>query len=544
MQDSCQLIFTEMPWKSAILHPHLGEPPTFGYMSMDSNSQQVDLLESLTRHMNSGASFDVIVDDLYKKVRPILPCDHLAIAFLHADTQTLILGPVRSFGAKLIDTGFREPVVKSALVSLFPQAASRRIGNLLKHRAKYPRSGLLKLLVEAKLNSSLTVPLVTAGVPAGVLWLASRERDAYTREHCSFLNVVARHLAMLLEKSRLIGKAVIGAQVKGHLLEENSRLRELLAAVPGSPELIGDSPPWRKMLQRVELVAETDATVLIRGETGTGKELLARAIHRLSARKTKPFVAVNCGALAPELIASELFGHEKGAFTGAVARKLGRIELAQGGTLFLDEIGELSLDMQVKLLRVLQEREFERVGGTQTIRADARIIAATHRDLDRERAKGRFRDDLFFRINVFPIAVPPLRERKEDLEPLLAYFLNRYARKMNKEFKSIDPKSIEQCLYYHWPGNVRELENLVERSVILSRGKVFTLDPLIELATLEPESRSLNLNSVIRSHLTRVLRMTGGKIYGTDGAARLLAMKPSTLQAKMKKLGVVRRKVN
>lgn len=510
---------------------------------MDFNVQRLDLLESLTSHIRANASFDTIVDELYKKIRGVIPCDHLTIAFLHADTQSVIVGPVRSHGTDSIETGFREPLARSALIRFLPRSTSCRIGNLAQHAVKYPRSEALKRLLDGKFQSSLTVPLLAGKVPTGVLWIASRKRNAYTSDHDSFLLVIAGHLAMFLERARLTGKVVIGAQVKSHLQEENSRLRELLAAEPALPDLIGDSPPWRKTLKRVELVAETDATVLLRGETGTGKELLARAIHRLSARKERPFVAVNCGALAPELVASELFGHEKGAFTGAVARRLGRIELAQGGTLFLDEIGELSPEMQVKLLRVLQEHEFERVGGTQTIRVDARIIAATHRDLERERAAGRFRDDLFFRINVFPIAVPPLRERKEDLQPLLAFFLSRYAKKMNKEFKSTDPKSIEQCLYYHWPGNVRELENLVERSVILSRGKIFTLDPLIEPASMETETKSLTLNAVIRAHLMKVLRMTDGKIYGPYGAAQLLAMKPSTLQAKMKKLAVNRRKL-
>lgn len=536
MQALCHKLHTDVHDNLlSFLHIWVYHP----YMGTDKDVR-LDLLGSLTRHVNDGAALDVVMDDLFRKVGGIVPCEFLAIAFHHMETHSLIFGPVRSHRPVGIATGFRESVAKSAWVTSRPQWSSRVIGNLSLKFAKFPHSLVLKSLIDSKLNSSLTIPLTVSSEPMGVLMFASRNEDAYNNDQASFIRVIARQFEMLLERARLAGKAFSSIRAKTHLLEENSRLRDLLSSAPTLPDLIGRSPPWMKMLKRVELVAETDATVLIRGETGTGKELLARAIHRLSARKSKPFVAVNCGALAPELVASELFGHEKGAFTGALARKFGRIELAQGGTLFLDEIGELLPETQVKLLRVLQEREFERVGGTQTLRTDVRIIAATHRNLERERAKGRFRDDLFFRINVFPIAVPPLRERKEDLEDLLEFFLDRYSRKMNKLFKSIHPKSIEQCMYYHWPGNVRELENLVERSVILCRGNVLILDPLLETEALEPENKSLHLNSVIRAHLKKVLKMTGGKIYGPTGAAKLLEMKPSTLQAKMRKLGVTR----
>lgn len=491
--------------------------------------------EDLTRRIASGVTFDELFQSLFTELRRAIPCDRLALAFVHDETRSIIVGPVRGGRRILLGTGFREPLAGSELHKFSPRPRNRVVADL-----RTLSGTVAQMLVREGLRSSLSVPLIVDGAVVGALWFCSRKRNAYRPEHDAFTRAVAGQLALLLEKARLLGKIAVDASLKSHLTEENTRLREL--AAPAMPELIGSSPPWRKLLKRIELVAATDATVLIRGETGTGKELVARAIHRLSPRKQKPFVAVNCGALAPELLASELFGHEKGAFTGAIARRLGRIELAQGGTLFLDEIAELAPDMQVKLLRVLQEREFERVGGAQVIRTDARVIAATHRNLERERTEGRFRDDLFFRVNVFPIQVPPLRERKEDLQPLLEFFLERYARKFNKRFTGIAPQSHEQCLYYHWPGNVRELENLVERSVILSPGGLLSIDPLLEpsLAAPDDPSASLELNAIIRAHLIKVLRITRGKIYGANGAAALLKMKPSTLQAKMKKLGVER----
>ena len=297
---------------------------------------------------------------------------------------------------------------------------------------------------------------------------------------------------------------------------------------------------WTKVLQDVALVAPTETTVLVCGETGTGKELVARAIHGESPRRKGPFVPVNCGMLSGELIASELFGHEKGAFTGAVEQRMGRVEQAAGGTLFLDEIGDLHADLQVRLLRFLQEREFERVGGTRTIRGDVRVVAATNRELDRLRSEGRFRDDLYFRLNVFPIRVPPLRERREEIAPLLKAFVERYSRKVGKRFATIDRQSILRCEEYPWPGNVRELENLVERSVILCPEPVFFLNPFAQGEATAPGSAHTTLDALVRAHIVRALKLCEGRIYGSEGAARRLGLKPSTLQSKLKRLGIDR----
>jgi len=297
---------------------------------------------------------------------------------------------------------------------------------------------------------------------------------------------------------------------------------------------------WTKVLHDVALVAPTEATVLVCGETGTGKELVARAIHEESPRRGGPFVPVNCGLLAGDLVASELFGHEKGSFTGALDQRAGRVEQAAGGTLFLDEIGDLHADFQVRLLRFLQEREYQRVGGTRTLRSDVRVVAATNRELDRLRSEGRFRDDLYFRLNVFPIRVPPLRERREEIAPLLHRFVELYARKVGKRFASIDRQSILRCEEYPWPGNVRELENLVERSVILCPEPVFFLNPFAQAEAAAPGSAQTTLDAIVRAHIVRALKLCGGRIYGPEGAARLLGLKPSTLQSKLKKLRIDR----
>lgn len=314
-------------------------------------------------------------------------------------------------------------------------------------------------------------------------------------------------------------------------------------------EIVGASRSFGALLEQVYLVAPTDSTVLILGETGTGKELIARAIHDRSSRRDGPLVKVNCAALPRELVESELFGHEKGAFTGATQQRRGRFELADGGTLFLDEIGELSLEAQAKLLRVLQENEFERVGGTRTLRTNARLIAATNRDLQERVAKGEFRPDLFYRLNVFPLIVPPLRERRDDIPALIARFLQKSARKLGRAFEGVAPGFLEQAMTYSWPGNVRELENMIERAAILSRGtRLEALDPLQALTIRErPEaSETMSVQTtavkalvdVERQHIEHALEKSRWVIEGHHGAARVLGIKPSTLRGRMRKLGI------
>src|SRR2546427_1352915 len=335
-------------------------------------------------------------------------------------------------------------------------------------------------------------------------------------------------------------------RLKDQLQNENVVLREQIDQAFMFEEIVGTSSGLQGLLSRLMKVAPTDSSVLISGETGTGKELVARAIHKRSRRSQRAFVSVNCAALAPSLISSELFGHEKGAFTGAMQRRLGRFELANGGTIFLDEIGELPLDTQVALLRVLQEREFERVGGTQPVKIDVRIIAATNRDLEAAVANGTFRPDLYYRLNVFPIQVPPLRERQDDVLMLLEYFVQQFAQKMGKHFAKIDKRTVELFRSYPWPGNFRELQNVVERSVIVSSDGVFCVDE----AWLSRDSRQVSLPqepvsadaaedaSRERQIIENALAASRGRRSGPNGAAARLRVPPSTLEHRIKKLRI------
>ncbi len=328
-------------------------------------------------------------------------------------------------------------------------------------------------------------------------------------------------------------------QLKEKLLSENTMLKEEIKIHKSFDEIVGHNESLQRVLKQVEQVANTDATVLIMGETGTGKELIARAIYNNSQRKNKQFVKINCASIPATLIESELFGHEKGAFTGALQKKIGRFELAHNGTLFLDEIGELPVELQPKLLRVLQEGEFERIGSNTTIKVNVRIIAATNRDLLEEVHQGKFRSDLFYRLNVFPIHLPPLRERKNDIPELVKYFVDKSAKKFNKEINSIPMTELKKLTTYNWPGNIRELENIVERAVILSDGKEFKVGDWMfakEKAKVDDSLRPLEV--VEREYIEKVLYHTNWRIRGDYGAASILGLKPTTLESRMLKLGI------
>ena len=335
--------------------------------------------------------------------------------------------------------------------------------------------------------------------------------------------------------------------LKDRFFKENIVLREEVDKTSMFEDIVGESPALKAVLARIAKVAPTDSTVLITGETGTGKELVARAIHKRSSRSARAFVSVNCAAIPGGLIASELFGHEKGAFTGALHRRLGRFELAEGGTLFLDEIGELPAETQITLLRVLQEREFERLGGTQPIGADVRVIVATNRNLEKAIAAGIFRQDLFYRLNVFPIEIPPLRERKEDIPTLIEYFIHRYSRKAGKKIEKLEKSTLELLGSYGWPGNIRELQNVIERSVIVCETDLFSIDPSwlsVQPSSLRPVSASVAEFPTKKSPaqekeaIEKALAASGGRVSGSTGAAAQLGIPASTLESKIRSLKI------
>jgi transcriptional regulator with GAF, ATPase, and Fis domain len=372
--------------------------------------------------------------------------------------------------------------------------------------------------------------------------VASRVESAFSQHDAEMLGQVAGQMAMAVNNA-LAFKQI--AELRDRLTHEKQYLEEEINVEHRFDDIVGESTGLRNVLRQIETVAPTDATVLIEGETGTGKELLARAVHRLSPRSERTFIKLNCAAIPAGLLESELFGHEKGAFTGAIVRKMGRLELAHEGTLFLDEVGELPLDLQPKLLRALQEREIERLGGTRPIPINVRLIAATNRDLARMVAEKQFRSDLFYRLKVFPVVAPPLRERAADIPILVRHFVSRHARRMGKAIETIPPEAMAALVAWKWPGNVRELENFLERAVILSRGPVLRV-PLAELEIMEEEEEDAaaaanpTLQAAERDHILRALREAKGIIGGPGGAAERLGLKRTTLNSKMKKLSIER----
>ena len=376
----------------------------------------------------------------------------------------------------------------------------------------------------------------------GIGYLARR---TLTREEFEVLGIFADQAAMTIKTAYLFQEL---ARHKDRLQVENAYLQDELRLDRGFEDIVGQSPALSAVLRKVRQVAPVETTVLLTGETGTGKELVARAIHEGSPRKARPMIKINCGAIPQGVVESELFGHERGAFTGALQKRIGRFELADKGTLFMDEVGELPLDTQVKLLRVLQEQEFERVGSTQPMKVDVRLIAATNRDLETEIAAGRFRPDLFYRLNVFPIRVPPLRERAGDIPGLVDYFLAQFQRKLGKPLRGVDARSMEQLQRYSWPGNIRELQNVLERACVLANDPIVSIGETLRASAATPASGSganprpvLTLEESERAHIRRALTAAGGRVHGPNGAAELLGINPSTLRSRMQKLGIAAR---
>jgi formate hydrogenlyase transcriptional activator len=420
---------------------------------------------------------------------------------------------------------------------------------------RYP-SEIVRTLRAEGLQTICCIPLINHGHTFGTLNLSSRRIDAFTPPDVELLQQVGSQIAIAVENA-LAFKEIDA--LKDKLAEEKLYLEEEIRTEFNFEEIIGDSPLLKQALSQVELVAPATTTALILGETGTGKELIARAIHNLSPRRQRTFVKVNCAAIPSGLLESELFGHERGAFTGAINQKIGRFELADRGTLFLDEVGDLPLELQPKLLRVLQEQEFERLGSNRTQRVDVRVVAATNQDLAKLVAERAFRSDLYYRLNVFPITIPALRERPEDVALLVRYFVQKFSRRLNKTVEYVPAQAMDALVHYSWPGNVRELENLIERAVILSPGKelrvpvselkaaISAAEPDTDFASIDPgnafafpSTPVTTLEEAERQHILRALRQTEWRIAGPQGAAVLLGLKRTTLQARMRKLAIRR----
>jgi formate hydrogenlyase transcriptional activator len=496
----------------------------------------LDVNNAVVNCLDRDSLFSATTDAL----RRAIPFDRAALV-LHDPAKDVfkvlgVAGPVPS--PPIIPVGTEWPRQQTRAGWVFDRREPLLTGDL---RESPPFLEHGPLLMEG-IRSAVTVPMMSKGRILGTLNVGSRVPGRYGDNDASLLAAIAEQVALAIEN--LLAYEEI-ATLKARLEEENVYLQEEVRTEAAFGDVIGASPAILEVLAKVRMVAETESTVLVTGETGTGKELIVRAIHDLSRRKGSLLVKVNCAALPAGVIESELFGHEKGAFTGALTRKAGRFELANRGTLFLDEVGDLPLELQAKLLRVLQDGEFERVGGTQTLKVDVRLVAATNRDLQRAVSEERFRADLYYRLNVFPIVVPPLRQRLADVPRLARHFVMLYASKMGKQVGGLSADVLDRLAAYSWPGNVRELQNIIERAVILSpRGRFvlgdFASDPVAIGGSPKRQGRSLE--DVERQHIVSILEETGWRVSGDRGAARILGLKRTTLEARMKKLDIVRRR--
>ena len=472
----------------------------------------------------------------------LMPHEYASLSLYDAESQTLQIHALDFPVSKgLIQEGLTIPVEGSPTGRAIQ---TRQPVSINRNDIEQFGSDIAQRILAEGLKSAICLPLIAHGRPLGTIVVASLKEDQFPEKDAALLRPVANQIAIAVENSLAFRQVVERAN---KLREEKLYLQDEIRTDYNFEEIIGESPALKHILQQLETVAPTDSTILIRGETGTGKELIARAIHHLSGRRERTLVKVNCAAIPTGLLESELFGHEKGAFTGAIAQRVGRFELAHRGTLFLDEVGDIPLELQPKLLRVLQEQEFERLGSTRTTRVDVRLVAATNADLTQKVADNQFRADLYYRLNVFPLTIPPLRERREDIPLLVRYFAQKYARRMKRPIETIPVKAMTALTEYHWPGNVREMENFIERAVILSRGSELQI-PVAELKPRNgigaPQLTAANgfetLEHAEREHIVRTLGETKWVIGGPTGAASRLGMKRTTLQSRMRKLGILR----
>ena len=517
-----------------------------------SEQRKCSLLE-INNAIINNLTQEALFASAYEAIRRVVPFDRAAFLLHQPETKTLKLLSMDSDAESEFFRLGKEYDLKETRISAW--VLDRQLAVVRGDLEKEQQSPGDHRLVAEGIQSYCVVPLVAMGNSIGTFTVWSEAKNRYSEADAELLQEVANQVALAIANMKSYEEI---ATLKARLEKENVYLQEEIRTVHNFEEIVGNSPTLLELLRRVDQVAPTDSSVLIYGETGTGKELIARAIHNRSMRKNRPLVKVNCSAISAGLVESELFGHVKGAFTGAFERRIGRFELADGGTIFLDEVGELPLETQVKLLRVLQEREFEPVGSSRSVRVDVRVIAATNRNLQDSIRAGSFRSDLYYRLNVIPLEVPSLRERSSDIPQLAMFFLARYSRNLGKRMEGISKMSTERLKSYPWPGNIRELQNVIERALILGDGPILELEPdLISISPSKafldtareateaapakgPSSALKTLEEVERAHICAVLQQTRGVVEGANGAAKTLGMHPNTLRHRMEKLGIKR----
>jgi formate hydrogenlyase transcriptional activator len=524
----------------------------------------LEMLRGVTRHVATAESLEVVLQSIAAALVEQADAANARIFLAVTDDDCPVCraqpaGPTRALTSEralhcVASAGLTEPEQIPHRVSFdseLPPALQwrRRDPVLIDDWSQFEQVGVAlgtrEIWREMGINSAAAYPLEFRGEQLGSIGFLARRR--ISTEEFALLGIFADQAALAIRNAQLYQEV---QRYRERLEVENAYLQEAIAEERGFEGIVGESPALRAVLRKVQQVAAVETTVLLTGETGTGKELIAQALHQGSPRRDRPLIKINCGAIPQGVVESELFGHEKGAFTGALQRRTGRFELADKGTLFMDEVGELPLETQVKLLRVLQEHEFERVGSQRTQHVDVRLVAATNRDLEREVGQQRFRADLFYRLNVFPIRIPPLRERPSDIPLLVKHFLAQFQRKLAKSLKGVTPDSMGRLERYAWPGNIRELQNVIERACVLSPGPVVEIvDDLRPVggdgpAPAGPAARRevMTLEENERLHIRQALAACGGRLYGSDGAAALLGINPSTLRSRMKKLGITKQR--
>ena len=519
--------------------------------ALQSNNQRLQLLLDVTNRVVSNLELRDVLRSVSHDVRRVMQCDYAGLSLPDSqDKEKLRLYALDFPEGK----GFLKEEIAYSMEGS-PSGLAFRTMKAVALRSPFtgwvdePVAPIVQIALREELKSFCCLPLITRNRAIGVLVVGRRRDDVFTEGDVHFLSQIASQVALAVENALAYRQI---QELKEQLSKEKLYLENEIRAELNFAQIIGSSPALRRVLKQVETVASTDSTVLIYGETGTGKELIARAIHDLGPRRSRPFVKLNCAAIPTGLLESELFGHEKGAFTGAIAQRIGRFEVADSGTIFLDEIGEIPLELQAKLLRVLQEREFERLGSSKTLRTEARLIAATNRNLEAMVAEQKFRSDLFFRVNVFPVCVPALRERGADIPLLVRHFAQQFSRRMNKVIDTIPSATMDALSRYHWPGNIRELQNIIERAVIISTGPVLSVDVAdlkTHFASTEKTAAADSkgngplrdvLEKTERQQILEALEQSHWVVAGPKGAAAQLGMKRSTLQKRIHKLGIAR----